>query len=82
MEKTQRESKKKSQKRQTTTKRRFWSTSFFSSRKQNYVKFCTALEREQRELGEWFQQAIKQAADQNWLDIKRHNRRIAISTEA
>ena len=39
-------SKKKSQKRQTTTTGRFWASAFFSCRKQNYVKLCTALEGE------------------------------------
>ena len=47
---------KKNQKRQTTTTNRFWGSSFFSCRKQNYVKLCTALEGEQGATVQGFQQ--------------------------
>ena len=48
--------KKISEKKKRTTTGRFWVSSFFGCRKQNYVKLCTPLEGEPRELGEGFQQ--------------------------
>ena len=43
---TQARIRKISEKEGTTTKDWIWQPSFFSCRKQNYVKFCTALEGE------------------------------------
>ena len=43
---TQARIKKMIEKRKRTTTGRIWVSSFFSCRKQNYVKFCTALEGE------------------------------------
>ena len=43
---TQARIKKMIEKRKRTTTGQFWAPSFFSCRKQNYVKFCTALEGE------------------------------------
>ena len=53
---TQARIKKMIEKRKRTTKDQIWAPSFFSCRKQNYVKFCTALEGEQGDVVQWFQQ--------------------------
>ena len=49
-------SKKISEKRKRTTTGPFWGSSFFSSRKQNYVKLCTKPKREQEAAGGVYQQ--------------------------
>ena len=53
---TQARIKKMIEKRKRTTTGRIWAPSFFSCRKQNYVKFCTALERERGATPKQYQQ--------------------------